>query len=121
MARWHLFAVQIPQRGFVKMGNSTEVVTVKYEYVDGVHFFYSEEKKALGLIVAQRNLKNAFEEVAKVLKILFRENHGQDLEFVPEVKYLEFRKRIKSLWPEIEKTPAPKIIPAAGMHWKLAA
>jgi len=66
------------------------------------------KKRRLGLIVAQRNLKNAFEEVAKVLKILFRENHGQDLEFVPEVKYLEFRKSIKSLWPEIEKTPAPK-------------
>jgi len=51
------------------MDNPVETVKVRYEYVGGAHFFYSDDRKALGLTVAHKALRIAFEEVAKVLKI----------------------------------------------------
>jgi len=37
------------------------------------------------------------------------------------VKFLEFRKQVEKFWPEIEKKRTPKVTPAAGLNWKLAA
>ena len=98
-------------------------VRVTYEYVDGAHFFVSDDKMATGLCVAHKNLKTAFNEVAPVLEMLFKENHGMDVKFTPRVKYLEFKTQITKSWPDIDKAKisTDQVMPAGRIEWKMAA
>ena len=98
-------------------------VRVLYKYVDGAHFFVSDDKKAIGLCVADKDLKKAFDEVSRVLEVLFRENHGEEVRFTPRTRFPKFREQISKSWPGVDKpkTPAYAVTPAAGLGWKLAA
>jgi hypothetical protein len=55
----------------------SDVINVTYKYIDGAHFFVSNDKDAAGLCVAHTDLKTAFDEVAKQLNVLFEHNHNQ--------------------------------------------
>ncbi len=43
----------------------TKMIKVDYSYIDGAHFFSGRDPMALGLCVAHKDLKTAFEEFAK--------------------------------------------------------
>ena len=101
----------------------TKTVHVLYKFVDGAHFFVSNDRDTVGLCIADKNLETAFNAVAPALKKLFKENHGQDANFVPSTKYLEFKKRISRSWPNFDndKYCASQVSPAGGVQWNLAA
>ncbi len=68
-----------------------EQVNVLYKYVDGAHFFVSDDEKTKGLCVAHTNPAKAFEAVSVTLEKLFKENHGEDVGFVPSLSVSDFQ------------------------------
>ena len=56
-------------------------VSVLYKYVDGAHFFVSDDEKTLGLCVAHKDPIKAFDAVSVSLTKLFKENHGEEATF----------------------------------------
>ncbi|MCY4303362.1 MAG: hypothetical protein OXC62_01030 [Aestuariivita sp.] len=105
------------------MVQSKKSIKVKYEYVSGTNFFYSDDNRALGLIVAHKDLKTAFDEVAIVLNILFLENYGEDIEFIPSLRFLEFKKKVNERLSKIKDGSIKKTKAAAHLNsqWKRAA
>jgi len=94
-------------------------VNVNYKYIDGAHFFVSSDKAAAGLCVAHADLKTAFNEVAKQLRVLFEHNHNIKGTFVPGVSFDHFQK-----WLEASTALAKgnaegeqMIMPAAIQPW----
>ena len=74
------------------MATKKPPIEVTYKYIDGAHFFVSDDKEALGLCVAHCDLKIAYEEVAYQLSALFEHNHGEETTFSPTVSFDEFKK-----------------------------
>jgi len=56
-----------------------KTVNLLYKYVDGAHFFVSDDEETLGLCVAHTDLVAALEAVSSTLTKLFKENHGIDV------------------------------------------
>ena len=73
-----------------------QTVNVLYKYVDGAHFFISNDKEALGLCVAHKDLAKAMEAVAVTLTTLFKENHGIDIVAFPKMFARNFHERTRS-------------------------
>ncbi|MCY4463137.1 MAG: hypothetical protein OXC26_22470 [Albidovulum sp.] len=70
--------------------SSTEVV-VKYQTRDGYHVFTSES--IMGLYIASENLKDAFDDVPRVISMLMKLDYGIDCEVRLKVTYDEFIER----------------------------
>ena len=81
-------------------------VNVIYTYVDGAHFFLSNDEDALGLCVAHTDLETAYHAVAPTLEKLFKENHGKDVTFAP-ITSLEDIRRLLEPRRKVYRLPAP--------------
>ena len=84
-----------------------QTVDILYKYVDGAHFFVSGDEKSLGLCVADKDPIKAFEAVGSTLTILFKENHGEDAVFVPELSVHAFQQWFVHRSEEALMKPAP--------------
>ena len=96
-------------------------VTVMYKYVDGAHFFVSGDKKSLGLCVAHQDLATAYYAVSPTLKKLFKENHGEDLDFKPELSLPQFQQWAESIEQALGQNsmePTPET--AGTLPWEMA-
>ncbi len=93
-------------------------VAVKYQCVDNIHIFSSQDEKAKGLCAASYDLKVAYLDVANQLKILFRENHGEAADFGPALPIEEFQKKLDELAATKTKNFCP--MPAAETAWDSA-
>ena len=82
-------------------------VNVLYKYVDGTHFFVSDDEKTLGLCVASKDPAKAFEAVGTTLTKLFKENHGVDTPFYPGLSLHEFQRWFVHRSEEALTKPAP--------------
>lgn len=71
-------------------------VKVLYKFIDGAHFFVSNEREAAGLCVASADLKTSFDEVANQLNVLFEHNHGRKSNFRPAVPFEAFKHAIEA-------------------------
>lgn len=71
-------------------------IKILYKFIDGAHFFVSNEREAAGLCVANADLKTAFDEVANQLNVLFEHNHGQKSNFRPAVPFEVFKTAIEA-------------------------
>lgn len=52
------------------------IIPVDYEFVEGRHFFTAAGQLGQGLCVAHSDLKTAFDEVGRQLKVILSQNHG---------------------------------------------
>lgn len=84
-----------------------QTLKVLYKYVDGAHFFVSDDEKTLGLCVAHTDAVKAFEAVGAQLKALFKENYDEDAEFEPEFSLPAFQRWFASRSEEAMTLPAP--------------
>ena len=98
---------------------TAETVTVLYKYVDEAHFFVAGDRKTLGLCVAHKELATAFEAVAPTLTTLFRENHGEDVTFIPEMSLQDFENWVTQRSNEAQMAPAPGL--AGTVPWMIDA
>lgn len=76
-------------------------VNVLYKFVDGAHFFVSNDEATAGLCVAHGDVKKAYESVGTQLSKLFKMNHGEDLHFEPSMSVDAFIE-----WLEVSKNQA---------------
>ena len=93
-------------------------VNVAYKHIDGAHFFVSSDKKALGLCVAHQDLATAFYAVSPTLKKLFKENHGEDVDFRPEVSLEVLQHWTNTIGKQALKVTTPET--AGVLPWKMA-
>ena len=84
-----------------------QTVNVLYKYVDGAHFFVSDDDKSLGLCVAHKDPVKAFEAVGSTLTKLFKENHGENAIFYPELSVHAFQQWFMHRSEEALIKPAP--------------
>jgi hypothetical protein len=70
-------------------------IKVLYKFIDGAHFFVSNEREVDGLCVASADLKTAFDEVANQLNVLFEHNYGRKSDFQPAVQFEVFKNAIE--------------------------
>lgn len=96
-----------------------ETVTVLYKYVDGAHFFVSGDNRTRGLCIAHKELGVAFEAVAPTLTTLFKENHGEDVTFIPEMSLQAFQKWVSHRSNEALMAPVPGL--AGTVPWLIDA
>jgi len=73
------------------MATKNPPIEVTYKYIDGAHFFVSDDKEALGLCVAHCDLKTAYEEVAYQLSALFEHNHNEETTFLQQFPSMNLR------------------------------
>ena len=95
-----------------------KTVNVLYKYVDGAHFFVSDDKETMGLCVAHTDLSVAYQEVGRALTFLFKENHGKDVQFVPSLAFEVFRHWLESANRAAMQSPTPGI--AGQTSWAVA-
>ena len=70
-------------------------VSVTYSFIDGAHFFTSEDPKWAGLCAASTELESAWDDVGIQLNHLAKVNHGmENPNFVPASSYPEFLKEL---------------------------
>ena len=94
-------------------------VNVLYKYVDGAHFFISDDESSLGLCVAHKDPIKAFEAVSIQLSKLFKENHGADVVFTPAMSVIAFQKWFVESYEKALTGPTPG---AAGIFpWEQAS
>lgn len=80
----------------------SSAISVTYSYIDGAHFFTSEDPAAAGLCAASTDMKDAFDDVAVQLTNLFKLNHGVETPmFKPAVTFEHF---LRMLIAEVEGT-----------------
>jgi hypothetical protein len=93
-------------------------IKVTHKFIDGAHFFVSDDKEALGLCVAHADLKTAYEEVGNQLDALFEYNHGKKTKFSPTVPFDEFKKFVETVKSIAEETePSGTINPSSIQPW----
>jgi hypothetical protein len=69
-------------------------IRVAYKFVDGAHFFVSEDKKWAGLCSASADLKAAWSDVAVQLRNLAKYHYGQDVNFQPSESFEDFQNQL---------------------------
>ena len=84
-----------------------KTVKVLYKYVDGAHFFVSDDEATLGLCVAHKDPVKAFEAVSITLTKLFAANHKVNAKFYPSLSLHEFQKWIAHRSEESMTGPVP--------------
>jgi hypothetical protein len=87
-------------------------VKVLYKFVDGAHFFVSNDEASVGLCVAHNDLETAFNSVEIQLEKLFKKNHGVEVKFSPSMSAMAFAAWTKHQQNENSSMPSPGI---AGM------
>ena len=92
--------------------STPKTVKVLYKFVDGAHFFVSDDKETIGLCVAHKDLETAFNAVAPTLTKLFRENHQEEMTFTPRMSLAELQDWLNQQMG----TPIPS--PAGGIPWQ---
>lgn len=99
-------------------------VNVMYKYVDGAHFFVSDDEASTGLCVAHTEPAKAFIAVSMALTKLFAENHGEkNVEFVPSINLQAFLQWFTTKRDDAMKQPTPGtagVFPWARKHAELA-
>lgn len=75
------------------------VVSVIYSFVDGAHFFTSDEPKWGGLLAASTDFGVAWDDVAVQLKTIAKLEYGVESEFEPQSSPEEF---LRSLLAEVK-------------------
>ncbi len=84
-----------------------DTITVKYQFIDGAHFFTSDDPIAVGLCAASTDLKAAFDDVSEQITQLAKDNHGVTLVCKPAVTFEEWRDSLlESLDREIARRRA---------------
>ncbi len=87
----------------------TKMIKVDYSYIDGAHFFSGRDPMALGLCVAHKDLKTAFEEALTGLKYLLGKNHNiQHAVVESAVPFEEFAKWVAKVQEAPAKVKAKK-------------
>jgi hypothetical protein len=67
-------------------------ISVKYEFIDGAHFFVPADKRAAGLCVANTSLEIAYKEVGEQLSKISAFNTGsEEAVYVPSVPFEKFQ------------------------------
>jgi hypothetical protein len=89
-----------------------KTVKVLYKYVDGAHFFVSNDEASVGLCVAHCELEKAFDAVEIQLTKLFKKNHGVEAVFSPSMSSMAFASWVKNQQAENSSMPSPGV---AGM------
>ncbi len=90
-------------------------VKVLYKFVDGAHFFVSNDEASAGLCVAHNELEMAFEAVETQLAKLYKKNHDIDAVFSPTMTTIAFVSWFNSHLKSNAKTPSPGI--AGTIPW----
>ena len=98
--------------------STPQKVNVLYKYVDDVHFFVSNDKVTIGLCVAHADLSIAYRDVATALSFLFKENHGEDVQFVPSLSFEVFERWLDSMSRAAMQGPTPGV--AGQTPWAVA-
>ena len=100
------------------MATTNPGVKVIYKFIDGVHFFVSDEKEALGLCVAHADLEPAYYEVGNQLAVLYEHNHGKKVTFAPAMPFDEFKKFIDAFHLLAKGVGYPgQLIPSSIQPW----
>ena len=104
-------------------------VSVNYSFVDGAHFFTSDEAKWAGLCAASISLKDAWNDVAIQLNNLAKLDHGiKDPNFKPAASsFDEFLTDFKAVIDDLLAASPPSesgevpgaIIPPQIAAWKM--
>lgn len=105
-------------------------VNVIYSFVDGAHFFTSDDPKWAGLCAASTDLKAAWEDVAIQLNHLAKGNHGiENADYEPASSFQEFLKELgEAMQAELAKVASPPtelaqlpgaMVPPAVAAWKM--
>jgi hypothetical protein len=89
-------------------------VNVLYKYVDGAHFFVSNDEASIGLCVAHNDVKAAYGAVAPQLKKLFKVNHGEDVEFHPAMSVDAFVGWLEAQKSQSLTRPSPGVAGVIG-------
>lgn len=93
--------------------NADTTIMVEYKLVDGAHFFTGKkEQYALGLCVANKDLKIAFDEVVAQLTTLLEVNHGIKAKVTSGIEFKQFEDWVVKT--QIPPTPAIKPKSAAA-------
>ncbi|MBC7158516.1 MAG: hypothetical protein H5U21_00490 [Porphyrobacter sp.] len=92
-----------------------KTVKVLYKFVDGAHFFVSNDEASVGLCVAHESLEKAFDAVEIQLTKLFRKNHGIEAEFSPSMSSMAFAAWVKNQQAENASMPSPGV--AGQVPW----
>jgi hypothetical protein len=72
-------------------------IGVKYEFIDGAHFFVPADKKAAGLCVANTDLETAYHEVGEQLsKIAACKSGEAEIVYAPAVPFEKFKELIEA-------------------------
>jgi hypothetical protein len=88
---------------------------VRYECIDGAHFFTSGDQMSKGLCVAHQNLEIAYQEVSQQLVSLLALNHGHETEMEPALpieKFSDWLNGVQGL-----STGVIRSIPAGVIEW----
>lgn len=95
-------------------------IKVKYECVDGMHFFTSGDAMTKGLCAASKDLRVAFDGVSYQCEQLLIHNHKMDVSVTPSLTFAEFQAWLEGAVKPNTETFRP--IPQAELAWqKLAA
>ena len=95
--------------------NNDFTVSILYKYVEGAHFFVSNDKYTQGLCIAHKDLETAYESVGPTLSMLFKENYDEDVTFVPELSLADFKEWETQQNNEAKKAPTPGL--AGTIQW----
>lgn len=98
--------------------STPQKVQVLYKFVDGAHFFVSDDKETIGLCVAHSDLRTAYHEVGDALTFLFKENQGADVKFVPELSFEAFQHWLTMMNNAAMQGPTPGV--AGQTPWAMA-
>jgi len=66
-------------------------VSVMYKFVDGKHYFISNDEVTKGLNVSNTDMKKAFSSVGFELSKLINKNYNQSVKFVPAITFNSFK------------------------------
>lgn len=87
----------------------SKMIKVDYSYIDGAHFFSGRDPMALGLCVAHKDLKTAFDEALSALKYLLGKNHNiQNAVVESVIPFEEFSKWVAKVQEAPPKMKAKK-------------
>lgn len=102
--------------------NTNDVILVEYSHIDGAHYFTGKDAYAIGLCVADADLKTAFDEVSIQLMNLLEVNHEIKATVEPGVSFEEFQKWVtESQTPKATKIKPTKTVADLPYELKKAA
>lgn len=84
------------------------IIPVDYEFISGKHFFTAATGLGRGLCVAHGDLKTAYDEVGRQLKVILIENHDFEVahNISPVVPYKQLLHRLSSTGGHERRTSA---------------